>query len=262
MAKSSGNAYLISDLINRGIDPLAFRYLCMTARYRTRINFTFASLKASENALNKLKIKFHEFRRSSHTNQIDTEKFNAWKMKFQNSFSDDLNMPEVLNLVWRLLESELNPKDKYELLIYIDQILGFDLPNTNDSFDIPDDILNICADRTNLRAQKQFKKSDDNFMTSIASINPCSPTEQFAHPLFATTPLIFFLDKLVLDAVTEGETTELLVNTPEHVVSGNSDHKIPKSNSSTSVFIPTFVPPAIKPLGVVTFPFSKISNIV
>ena len=161
MAKSSGNAYLISDLINRGIDPLAFRYLCMTARYRTRINFTFASLKASENALNKLKIKFHEFRRSSHTNQIDTEKFNAWKMKFQNSFSDDLNMPEVLNLVWRLLESELNPKDKYELLIYIDQILGFDLPNTNDSFEIPDDILNICADRTKLRAQKQFKKSDD-----------------------------------------------------------------------------------------------------
>ncbi|GIS64360.1 MAG: hypothetical protein CM1200mP3_06080 [Chloroflexota bacterium] len=34
---------------------MAFRYLCMTARYRTRINFTFTSLKASEKALHKLR---------------------------------------------------------------------------------------------------------------------------------------------------------------------------------------------------------------
>ncbi len=160
MAKSSGNAYLISDLINRGIDPLAFRYLCMTARYRTRINFTFASLKAAEKALNKLKIKFHEFRRSSSNLDTNTEEIKKWEFKFITAFSDDLDMPEVVNLVWRLIESELNSREKYELLLYIDRVLGFDLENSNDVFEIPEEILNICDDRSTLRSQKQFQKSD------------------------------------------------------------------------------------------------------
>ena len=45
MAKSSGNVFLLDDLASRGIDPLSFRYLCMTVRYRHRMNFTFNSLK-------------------------------------------------------------------------------------------------------------------------------------------------------------------------------------------------------------------------
>ena len=160
MAKSSGNAYLISDLIQRGIDPLAFRYLCMTARYRTRINFTFDSLKAAENALNKLKIKFHEFRKSSNNYQVNSEEIKTWQTKFITAFSDDLDMPEVLNLVWRLIQSDLNSREKYELLIYVDAVLGFDLQNSNDMFKIPEEILNICSDRTNLRAQKNYKQAD------------------------------------------------------------------------------------------------------
>ena len=46
MAKSAGNVFLIEDLATRGFDPLAFRYLCMTVRYRHRMNFTFTSLRA------------------------------------------------------------------------------------------------------------------------------------------------------------------------------------------------------------------------
>ena len=46
MAKSSGNVFLIEDLVERGFDPLAFRYLCLTVRYRHRMNFTFGSLRA------------------------------------------------------------------------------------------------------------------------------------------------------------------------------------------------------------------------
>ena len=34
MAKSSGNVFLIDDLVTRGFAPLSFRYLCSTVRYR------------------------------------------------------------------------------------------------------------------------------------------------------------------------------------------------------------------------------------
>ena len=55
MAKSSGNVFLLDELISRGFDPMSFRYLCMTIRYRNRMNFTFNSLRAAEKALNNLR---------------------------------------------------------------------------------------------------------------------------------------------------------------------------------------------------------------
>ena len=55
MAKSSGNVFLLDELISRGFDPLSFRYLCLTIRYRHRMNFTFNSLKAAEKALTNLR---------------------------------------------------------------------------------------------------------------------------------------------------------------------------------------------------------------
>ena len=58
-----------------------------------------------------------------------------------------------------------------------------------------------------------------------------------------------------------GDSIEFIENTPEQIVSSDSDHNIPKSNSSVSVLIPTFAPPAIYCFGDVIFPLSNISNI-
>jgi cysteinyl-tRNA synthetase len=44
MAKSAGNIERIADVAARGIDPLAFRYLCLTSRYRHKLEYTEASL--------------------------------------------------------------------------------------------------------------------------------------------------------------------------------------------------------------------------
>ena len=55
MAKSAGNEFILDDLEQKGFDPLAFRYLCMTVRYRHRMNFTFSSLRGAERALTGLR---------------------------------------------------------------------------------------------------------------------------------------------------------------------------------------------------------------
>src|SRR3990172_9064703 len=60
MAKSTGNTYHVADLENRGFDPLAFRYLCATARYRARLNFTFPSLRAAQKGLGRMRANLHE----------------------------------------------------------------------------------------------------------------------------------------------------------------------------------------------------------
>ena len=55
MAKSAGNIERIADVAGRGIDPLAFRYLCLTSRYRHKLEYTEASLAGAAAGLASLR---------------------------------------------------------------------------------------------------------------------------------------------------------------------------------------------------------------
>ncbi|MCI0345755.1 MAG: cysteine--tRNA ligase [Chloroflexi bacterium] len=55
MAKSAGNFQRITELAEEGVDPLAFRYLCLTARYRRRLDYSDASLAAAAASLEGLR---------------------------------------------------------------------------------------------------------------------------------------------------------------------------------------------------------------
>ncbi len=55
MAKSAGNIERIADVAARGIDPLAFRALCLTSRYRHKLEYTDASLAAAASGLASLR---------------------------------------------------------------------------------------------------------------------------------------------------------------------------------------------------------------
>jgi cysteinyl-tRNA synthetase len=55
MAKSAGEFLRLKLLTDRGHDPLAYRYLCLTAHYRTQMNFTWDALDAAGTALDRLR---------------------------------------------------------------------------------------------------------------------------------------------------------------------------------------------------------------
>ncbi len=52
MSKSLKNFYKIDDVLGKEFDPLALRYLFLTAHFRDKLNFTWKSLQAAQNALN------------------------------------------------------------------------------------------------------------------------------------------------------------------------------------------------------------------
>ncbi|MEK9131139.1 MAG: cysteine--tRNA ligase, partial [Patescibacteria group bacterium] len=54
MSKSLGNLYVMQDVRDHNIDPLALRYLFLVAHYRTKLNFTWEALEGAQNALHKL----------------------------------------------------------------------------------------------------------------------------------------------------------------------------------------------------------------
>jgi len=59
MAKSAGEFLRIASLAERGYDPIAFRYLCLTGHYRSQLNFTWEALDAAQTGLDRMRVGFH-----------------------------------------------------------------------------------------------------------------------------------------------------------------------------------------------------------
>ncbi|MCP4707417.1 MAG: cysteine--tRNA ligase, partial [Planctomycetes bacterium] len=55
MAKSAGGFLRMQMLIDRGYDPLAYRYFCLNALYRSKLNFSWESLDGAATGLNRLR---------------------------------------------------------------------------------------------------------------------------------------------------------------------------------------------------------------
>ena len=113
MAKSLGNIYTLQDIQSRGFESLDFRYLTLTARYRSPLSFTWESLSAARNARKKLEGKTISAPKSG------AKVLRKFRVELLTAINDDLNIPKALALVWKA-------KGKDEIL-YADKILGLGL---------------------------------------------------------------------------------------------------------------------------------------
>ena len=158
MAKSTGNVYLVSDLERRGFDPLAFRYLCATARYRARLNFTPASLRAAQRGLNRLRAALHGSEgRLTKKAQAESETLRA---AFWDAAGDGLNLPAALGVAWRVARSRLPRSIKRELLMDFDRLLGLDLAMPAPVPAIPNEIAARVRQRHEHRLAKRWEPAD------------------------------------------------------------------------------------------------------
>ncbi|MBI4916339.1 MAG: cysteine--tRNA ligase [Acidobacteria bacterium] len=106
MAKSLGNFFTLRDLLERGHDPLAIRYLLISVPYRQKLNFTFDGLHGAGAAIERIA---NTLRRLAHTPPatgegslapVDVEAFLA---DFDDSLADDLNTARALAAFHTLL---------------------------------------------------------------------------------------------------------------------------------------------------------------
>jgi cysteinyl-tRNA synthetase len=159
MAKSAGNAFLLDDLTARGFDPLAFRYLCLTVRYRHRMNFTFNSLKASEKALTNLRHRVWTWKNLPAPAQLLPE-MEEWRNNFWAMVDNDLDLPGALAQTWEMVGSDLPGPAKLALLLEFDQVFGLDLDQVPTSYPVPETIVAGISRRTTLRHQANYPKAD------------------------------------------------------------------------------------------------------
>ncbi|MBS7621782.1 cysteine--tRNA ligase, partial [Candidatus Bathyarchaeota archaeon] len=129
MAKSAGEIITVQTLVDEGFDPLAFRYLCLTAHYRSELVFTWESLKSAQNALFTLREHVRSLAENLESEKSRSPKFEEYHEQFLKIINDDLNMPKALALTWTLVREEktLTNREKYDLLMEFDKVFALDL---------------------------------------------------------------------------------------------------------------------------------------
>jgi cysteinyl-tRNA synthetase len=161
MAKSAGNDYTIRDLERRGFDPLAFRYLCLTVHYRSRLNFSFGALRSAQRGLSH--IRRHAEERLWQEAELPSEGPGLkWLEAFTQAVSDDLAMPRALAVVWRMLQDkEMAQPLKARLLIHMDRVLGLGLESWCElARQVPPESLEQINKRQHFRARGLFQEAD------------------------------------------------------------------------------------------------------
>jgi cysteinyl-tRNA synthetase len=170
MSKSKGNFYTLRDLLNKGYNPVAIRYLLLSTHYRDPLNFTENSLKQAENTVKNyndfyqgLKICASEIYNEEIKKEIEkTEK------DFIKGLSDDLNISSALSSIFNLIKKvniffskgefgRENVREVKNFLEGIDNVLCI-LEKKEE--ELPEDILNLIIEREKARKNRDFTTAD------------------------------------------------------------------------------------------------------
>lgn len=155
MSKSKKNFKTIREVVEAGINPIAFRLWVLMAQYRTTMNWNEEALRATETALKRLyglyKALGNEIGKVSET----------YKAKFKAFLEDDLDTPRALTVLWDVLKDDaLSPADKKATVLDMDQVLGLGFADLKEE-EIPEKVLKLAQDREIARKKNDFDKSDE-----------------------------------------------------------------------------------------------------
>ena len=160
MAKSAGNFFRISELEEQGFDPLAFRYLALQAKYRTKLNFTTELLAGADRTLRHLRERITDWSNDSRAAPEAEAEATLFENRFQAALADDLDLPSAMALVAELAHSDIRPSAKASLLRSWDRVLGLDLDRAQPDVSLPDGASALLESREKARTAKDFATSD------------------------------------------------------------------------------------------------------
>jgi len=173
MAKSKGNFFTLRDLIERGHDPLAIRYLLVSVPYRKQMNFTFEGLLQAQRSLERIKeflfrLKTAQLRPGANPDLVahDAEAV----AQFDAALDDDLNTAQALAAVFDLIrkcntaltEGKVLADDRdriFEFLRLVDERLAI-VPSMEDLVQGDEEIESLVAQRNEARRNRDFGLSD------------------------------------------------------------------------------------------------------
>ena len=156
MAKSAGEFLRVQVLQERGYDPLVYRYLCLTAHYRTQMSFSWDAMDAATTALDRLRNGIFLLP-ADPAIAPDTDAI----ARFTAEINDDLNVPRGLAVAWDVLRGDLPSAVKRATLLRFDDVLGLGLAEWTPKVETaPPDVQALADARALARKTKQWAEAD------------------------------------------------------------------------------------------------------
>ena len=154
MSKSTGEFLRLASLSERDIDPLVYRYFCLTAHYRTQMSFSWESLEANATALNRLYKTAFEWGEPG-------EVIETVKQAVLSEVNEDLNFPRALAHIWDMVRSDADPADKKATLLELDALLGLEIAAWRPAeVAVPSDVKGLVEAREAARKAKDYGAAD------------------------------------------------------------------------------------------------------
>ena len=163
MAKSAGNIIRVSDLPEKGFQPLDFRYLALTAHYRSKLDFTEAAMQGAAAGLRRLRRAAAESAGDDGAVGLSAEPMAGYRARFADTISDDLAMPAAVAVAHAVASADdLSPAQRRALLLDFDRVLGLDLGAAPEpvSASLPEGAAELLERRAAARAARDYATSD------------------------------------------------------------------------------------------------------
>jgi len=172
MAKRYGNFYTLRDLIKRGYDPKAIRYLLMSTHYRQQLNFTFEGLEAAKGAVDRLTTFVRRLLETDGAGCGEEIKrlMAEVQKRFESAMDDDLNISVALAALFDFVrdvnkfmdENRLSRKEAeevYNLMMKFDKVLGV-IGEVKAEEKLPPEAEELIRKREEARKAKDWATAD------------------------------------------------------------------------------------------------------
>ncbi|HJU11927.1 MAG TPA: DALR domain-containing protein, partial [Candidatus Binataceae bacterium] len=166
ISKSAGRFPVLDDLLNAGIDPLAFRLLCFGAKYRSELAFSLEAVRAAGRNLDYLL----ECVRNLPEEATDAAEDSSWVRDFGDRFDEalnsDLNTPQALAITLELVADSYRRKDPriWHTLSRFNEVMGLTLEEhlgAAREASFPAEILQLRDQREQARKARDFQRADE-----------------------------------------------------------------------------------------------------
>jgi cysteinyl-tRNA synthetase len=164
MAKSAGHFVTLSDLVEKGYDPLDYRYFCLGAHYRSQLAYGTEALDAARTARLGLVERVLQLRKESGDSLPDPDgKAAEYLQAFGAHAAEDLNMPRCLADLWTLLRDQsVAPGGKLAAVLQMDRILGMGLAGAKAAeAAVDEEVRALVEEREKARGRRDWKRADE-----------------------------------------------------------------------------------------------------
>ena len=167
MSKSAGSFWTVRTLIEKGYDPMAYRYLVLLGHYRQPVEFSFDGLDAASVGYKNIVRKVADIMADTQ-GAVDKALYDEWHDKILAPVSDNLKTAESLVVFQELLKDKsINNATKFELIKFVDELLGLLLVQHGQKLldlekeEAPAEIQELAQKRVEAKKNRDFALADE-----------------------------------------------------------------------------------------------------